>query len=429
MLNPPPSEAGHGDESVSYLRSLKAVRERCSAVLRRGEQGQLYHFDVHMDKLPLAVDKILQLMERDYGPIDDPQTISRIPPHGRWRHFGEDNMIELITRLEDLHQGNKTAITMAILDLFIVAVLLDAGAGDRWTFQDPRTGRNLSRSEGLAVATLRMFEGAASYEFTADWLLCINQDELEAAFQVHGERNPLLGLEGRLQLLHRLGRAVQMGADNFFPGGRRPGALMLYLQQRCDPSTGKLGITEVWQLVMEGLADVWPPSRTKLDGVSLGDAWPCEALGGAIVPFHKLSQWLTYSLMEPLERLGGISFEGSEQLTGLAEYRNGGLFIDLGILVLRASTLESGREVSGGKEPIFDPTSQVVIEWRALTVALIDKLANMIRARLRVSEDALPLACILEAGTWKAGREIAKAKRSATGGGPPLIIKSDGTLF
>lgn len=428
-MDPPTSAEVQRDESVQYLRSLKAVRERCSAVLQKGEQGQLHHFDVHMDRLPRAADKIIQLVERDYGPIDDPKTIPRIPPHGRWRHFGEDNMKELLTRLGDIYRGDKTAITMAILDLFIVAVLLDAGAGDRWTFQDPRTGRSLSRSEGLAVATLRMFEDAASYEFTADWLLSINQDGLEAAFQVHSERNPLLGVEGRLQLLHRLGRAVQTGADTFFPGGKRPGALMIYLQRRCDPLTGKLDIGEVWRLVMEGLASIWPPSRTKLDGVFLGDAWPCDALGGAIVPFHKLSQWLTYSLMEPLECLGGISFVGSEQLTGLAEYRNGGLFIDLDILVIRASTLESGLATSGGEEPIFDPTSQVVIEWRALTVALIDRVADMIRSRLKVTRDALPLACILEAGTWKAGRELAKAKRPNTGGGPPIAIKSDGTLF
>jgi hypothetical protein len=39
----------------------------------------------------------------------------------------------------------------------------------------------------------------------------------------------------------------------------------------------------------------------------------------------------------------------------------------------------------------------------------------------------MPLARILEGGTWAAGRRIAKEKRAD--GGPPLIIASDGTVF
>ena len=56
---------------------------------------------------------------------------------------------------------------------------------------------------------------------------------------------------------------------------------------------------------MEGLASVWPPSRTKVGGVSLGDVWECDALptdqpNSNLQPFHKLSQWLTYSIVDPL---------------------------------------------------------------------------------------------------------------------------------
>ena len=42
------------------------------------------------------------------------------------------------------------------------------------------------------------------------------------------------------------------------------------------------------------------------------------------MPFHKLSQWLAYSLIEPLEE-AGIAVTGLDELTALAEYRNGGL--------------------------------------------------------------------------------------------------------
>jgi hypothetical protein len=68
--------------------------------------------------------------------------------------------------------------------------------------------------------------------------------------------------------------------------------------------------------------------------------------------------------------------------------------------------------------------SELVVEWRALTVALLDELAPQVRSRLGVA--GLPLACILEGGTWAAGRELATQLR---GGDPPLAIKSDGTVF
>jgi hypothetical protein len=68
-----------------------------------------------------------------------------------------------------------------------------------------------------------------------------------------------------------------------------------------------------------------------------------------------------------------------------------------------------------------------IIEWRALTVALLDELAPLVRARLGHSAATLPLACILEGGTWAAGRAIARHLRA--GGAPPLNIDSDGTVF
>jgi len=132
------------------------------------------------------------------------------------------------------------------------------------------------------------------------------------------------------------------------------------------------------------------------------------------VPFHKLSQWLAYSLFEPFE-WAGVTVTARDDLTALPEYRNGGLLLDTGVLALRndAEALVA-----------WDVGSEFVVEWRALTVALLDELAPQVRARL--GAPALPLACILEGGTWAAGRELAKQLR---GGDPPLAINSDGTVF
>jgi hypothetical protein len=58
-----------------------------------------------------------------------------------------------------------------------------------------------------------------------------------------------------------------------------------------------------------------------------------------------------------------------------------------------------------------------------------DRIAEQIRVKLNLSKEQLTLAQVLESATWKGGREIAKEKRLESGGGPPIEIVSDGTVF
>ena len=64
-----------------------------------------------------------------------------------------------------------------------------------------------------------------------------------------------------------------------------------------------------------------------MSGARRGDVWVYTQLktpgapGSDLIPFHKLSQWLTYSLLEPIEALG-ITFTELDLLTGLAEVRS-----------------------------------------------------------------------------------------------------------
>jgi len=48
-----------------------------------------------------------------------------------------------------------------LIDLFFVSVLLDAGAGDHWRYEEPGTKHSYERSEGIAVASLYMFKSLA----------------------------------------------------------------------------------------------------------------------------------------------------------------------------------------------------------------------------------------------------------------------------
>jgi hypothetical protein len=166
---------------------------------------------------------------------------------------------------------------------------------------------------------------------------------------------------------------------------------------------------------------VWP-ARLAVGGIPLGDCWRHPAVRSrdatdGLAPFHKLSQWLTYSLIEPMQR-AGLTVTGIDDLTGLAEYRNGGLLIDTGVLALRDEAEVRRRH---------DVGSTLVVEWRALTVALLDRIAALVRERLGRDARQLPLPCILQGGTWAAGRAIARDLRAD--GGPPLQVISDGTVF
>lgn len=176
----------------------------------------------------------------------------------------------------------------------------------------------------------------------------------------------------------------------------------------------------LWNALVEGLSMIWPAGRTQIDGVSIGDAWPCTAMPVAtnapwekIVPFHKLTQWLCYSLMVPMNKLMHVHFAGTELLTGLPEYRNGGLLIDTGLLTLKPADAKRGLEqyqLNAMKQgqpnmevvPMFTVDDDVIVEWRALTVGFLDELCIEINSQLGlVGSRKLSLAQILEAGTWK----------------------------
>jgi hypothetical protein len=303
--------------------------------------------------------------------------------------------------------SSPAARARAAFDLAITSVLLDAGAGPTWQYHDSATGLTATRSEGLALASLRWFERGGFSNSPDDPLRAdatalerIDTQALEDAFQSSGA---LQGSAGRAALLNRLGAAVRARPNLFV--GARPGGLFDALAQRGPRISAPL----VLEALLEGLGSIWP-------GRPLGDCWEYPPLDG-YVPLHKLSQWLAYSLLEPLEQ-AGVEVVDIGGLTGLAEYRNGGLFVDLGVLVPRDPAALSR---------VHDVASPLVVGWRAMTVALLDEIAPMVATRLGLSPSEFPLARVLEGGTWAAGRRIARQKRADAG--PPFQISSDGTVF
>ncbi|GAB9476059.1 hypothetical protein Gpo141_00013131 [Globisporangium polare] len=406
-------------DRVEYLRSLVSVRESCQRVLALAKDDALPSFRVDYAKIPDAADYVISVIRQSY-----PDDVASVPFHSRWRHFETGNP----QRVEKLAAGwDCDALEKArrMIDLALVSVLLDAGAGPLWKYKEPGTEDVYNRSEGLGIASMHMFlQGAFSSDLLnphcsdADALAGLPDDAIAKAFQVDEATNPLVGCAGRTDLLKRLGKSLKAHPE-FFAGpegtANRPGNLVDYLLKHKNEQN-EVSITELWRVVVYGLQDIWPESRTRVSGQNMGDVWelsylPDDEKAAKFVCFHKLSQWLTYSLMEPLQEYG-FKITDLGLMTGLPEYRNGGLLVDFGVLVPKDSKILTDE---------FDPSSEVIIEWRALTVALLDEIHKIILERLSFTAE------MLEGGSWKAGRVIAKEKRAD--GGPPITIKSDGTVF
>ena len=502
---------------LARLREPGTVRARCQSIMQSVLDGVSPHFRLELSRLDVAADRVAALTLRRYPDLN-------IPFHSRWRHFeagGIDRKAEMDERLA----GRDVAdIARARIDLTVVSVLLDAGAGPQWRYLEGETidrmalplqqrdgdellalldrvaggkagdtgagaaagvtaeeaaeaetetsnetatdsvaatatdpapdakaatpappapeptdavmtpasdSRSWSRSEGLGVASFRAFMAGAfsttrgePLRADATALKAVDAPALRAMFQAN-PTNPLQGLEGRAGLIARLGEAVAAeAARTGLPA--RPG--LLYDLLTDSGRRTEVTATEVLSQVLRIFAPIWR-SGSNVQGLTGGDVWPHHWAGARTgtavpdatttgwVPFHKLSQWLVYSLIEPLQ-WAGVKVTGLDELTGLPEYRNGGLLLDCGVIVPRRPS-DLGRSWKTGDE--------FIVEWRALTVVLLDRLADRVRARLGRTAEELPLACILEGGTWAAGREIAAELRP--GGPPPLRIDSDGTVF
>jgi len=402
---------------IARLTNLQTIRIQANRILELARMDKLAHFSLDESRLEDTAQFVTAIILKNYPALT-------IPYHSRWRHFEADGY----NRIQEFHASMAALppqeMGKIFYELVIISVLLDAGAGASWRFYDSRHGKFYQRSEGLAVASFELYQqGLFSRDpgqplrVDAERLSEFDLSQLKTAFQVNAE-NQMEGLEGRLHLLNRLGETL-LKTPQFFGTEGRLGNFYLYIQTLINDQSISAG--KIFSTVLDAFNDIWP-QRMKYKGLNLGDVWCHSQLkssseGSEFVPFHKLSQWLTYSLIEPLEWTG-IKVTDLNALTGLPEYRNGGLLVDMGVLKPRQHSILT---------QAHSPESEIVVEWRALTVALLDELAHGIQKRLHLTPDVLPLAKVLQGGTWLAGRIIAGELRE--GGAPPIRIISDGTVF
>jgi hypothetical protein len=294
------------------------------------------------------------MRRRDYG-----NDYATIPPHGRWRHFLAGGVDRITPLRAAWTAAGVTALeqTRRMVDLTVVSVLLDAGAGNAWRYTDP-DGNAIGRSEGLGVASLAAFESGLFSSMpeqphrvdgacpalarahgcryrTAEGLAETTFEQIADAMQVSAA-NPMPGIEGRASLLIRLGKVL--ASQSYFASddgsAPRPGNLVDRLLR--NGRGHDIPLEELWEILILGLKDVWPSTPER----RLGDVWPCPSID-QLVPFHKLTQWLCYSIVEVcvspppahvvrlkpdvrrLEAVLGVEVLHKDLQTGLPEYRNG----------------------------------------------------------------------------------------------------------
>lgn len=406
------SDAIDKEAITSDLMQLSAIRRQCSKLYDLAKKGELDFFTVNESKLGAAVDATEKSIRERYPSLN-------VLPHSRLRHFDSKQLEGLLGSW----QCDKVEKARRLCDLVTVSVLLDAGAGPDWRYV-AASGEEVRASEGLAQASWDLFtdgffstDSAMKSRVNSAALKNVTEQALTRGLQV-SRANPLLGIGGRAQLLRKLGDAMEAFPDIFGAEVQRPGNMVDYLLAHATGN--KVGLEHLWRVCSEGLNSIWP---LQPNGIIRGDVWTHSQLktddpGSDLVPFHKLTQWLVYSLIDAVQSTLGLEVTGVEAMTGLPEYRNGGLLVDTGVICLKDASWLS-QEVNVGTE--------LIVEWRALTVVLLDRIAEEVRKRLGKSASDLPLAAVLEGGTWHAGRAIAKRLRAD--GSAPIRIRLDGTVF
>lgn len=381
---------------------LLQIRKQSGIILQLAQEKALKAYHYHPEKISEVARYVIETTEQRY-----PDGL--VPPHSRWRHFeaGDKNRWATLRKAIPAEESLKIATELTIL-----AVLLDAGAGADWRYTE-NDGSTYTRSEGLGVASFHLFnQHFASGDapgITANRLKNLTLDAFRDAFQVSGQ-NPLIGTRERWQLLQDLASQLANNPSIFGAEGRLGNLAETLLNKN------QIDLIHAFNCLLDLLTPVWPERPGQ--NVAEGDVWYYTTDQVDIrLPFHKLTQWMLYSLAECWQ-MHDIEVLNSNLLTALPEYRNGGLLIDMEVLIPVDPEFHY-------KE--FSPESNEVLELRAMTVATVDLIADSIRSQMGADATNLSLAQILEGGTWFAGRKIAREKRSDSS--PPIRYQADGTLF
>ncbi len=385
----------NSEVSALTLFQPQEVRRKANWLLDLAAEGKLAHASVDLPKLGDALSIVLETTRETYPDF-------QIPPYGIWRAFeagGVDRWGALAGARQFETAGDMLA---AAADLTILGHFMKTRHPESWTYEDRMTGTTVTGAGAAALAAFHMFAaGSFSGEMTdpyrvdAETLIRLDLDELAYGLQWDLQDQKEL-LDKMQRHLKRFGEALALRPDLFSEGSTtRPGLLATRLANESD---GVVSAGKLLDHLLEALAPVWDGGAASGD-VCLGDSFAHsgmpDAENAAIVPFHLAAQEMVYSLVEPFA-WAGFEVSGLEALSAPSDEAHAALFTHSGVLILPEED-----------EALSEPAARDrMIEIRAVAAALADKLADMLRAELKVQPGQLPLTCILEGGTARAGERI-----------------------
>jgi hypothetical protein len=292
--------------AVSTLRSPATVRARCEAILAAGLAGQLAHFSVDLDRLPIVVERVIATGMPAYGALDEAAAESF-----------DDTLVGVTS--DDTARTWVERVIAKELAAVDPQVLATAIAKAPHVFFGGRAG-------GLVEALAGKPDVPTPADHDATWP-------------------------------HRLIPAIEA--------------------------------TAILRALLDGLASIWP-GKLAIGGTPVGDVGRHPKAGGngqskGLVPFHTQAQSLAYTLFAPLER-SGYTIAQANSLNGLADARTGGPLVELGVLVPKYLEV---REIQHRWE------DEIIVEWRALTIAVLERLAQAVRTQLSQSTSELTYARVI----------------------------------
>ncbi|MES0880422.1 DUF1688 family protein [Roseibium sp. SCP14] len=371
------------------------VRRKAHGLLEQAVSGALSYVEVDLSGLQKILVTVLEATKETYPDF-------HIPPYGIWRDFevgGIDRWGALASAREFQTAEEMLA---ASADLAVLACFMKTRTPENWVFRDPMTATETRGKQASALAAFHMFAAGSfsselsdPYRVDAETLIRLDMEELASGLQWNMQDDVDL-LKAMQRHLKRLGEALALRPDLFSEDEvTRPGLLATRLAKESESA---VSAGQLLDNLLEALAPAWE-GGAQSEEITFGDSFRLSTISAegydGIIPFHMSAQEMVYSMVEPFA-WAGMEVDALAALTAPADDVHVALFSDAGVLKVR----DAGRELTP------DEALDRMIELRAVGSALTEKLADKLREELEVPAEQLPLTCILEGGTSRAGLRI-----------------------
>ena len=399
------------------------MRERAHRMLAIGLDDELPISAIDLDRLDGAVDLVLETTRKAY-PTSTCRSI---------RAGGTSSSTATTAGRASPTQHrwpDRAARARAEFDLAIVSVLLDAGAGPTWRYRDAadrRGDRPLGRAWRWRAS--RCSRPALSRPMPrdplradADVLANLAVADLARGFQVARRqsagrpRGPRRSAAPPRQAGRREAGCLRHATT---AAARRPVRSARGAGRRAAASRARRSCREL----LQQLGPIWP-SRLTLGGIPLGDCWRHPALT------TRRRDQRPGAAAQALAMAGLFADRAAADAPASTSPTSTASPASPNIAMAACSSIPACWRSATPTMPQreHDVASPLVVEWRALTVALLDRSPTAVRQRLGL--DARVAAAGEDAAKAAPGPRAARiARERRADGSPPLKVISDGTVF